>query len=190
MSDDHTEPRFESARRAQGLRLRRRRREQARNVDRNHDAIAITWIDDGAPDESDASGISGMSGGMAGRLSPTQHIGGDYEDQALALLRRAGLQPLARNLRCRAGEIDLALRDGNTLVLVEVRARGDGRYGGAAASVGPDKQARLVRAAWTLLPTLATRGWSGRQPAVRFDVIAFEGETPLWLRHAFDVAMR
>ena len=130
-----------------------------------------------------------MSGGMAGRLSPTQRLGSDYEDQALALLRRAGLRPLARNLRCRAGEIDLALRDGDTLVLVEVRGRGGDCYGGAAASVGPDKQARLIRSAWCLLPAWASACWDGRRPAVRFDVVAFEGETPLWLRHAFDVAI-
>nr|WP_232464810.1 YraN family protein [Bordetella genomosp. 8] len=117
-------------------------------------------------------------------------MGSRYEDQALALLRQAGLRPLARNMRCRAGEIDLALRDRDTLVLVEVRARGDGGYGGAAASVGPDKQARLIRAACCLLPALAARHWGGRPPAVRFDVVAFDGETPRWLRHAFDVAMR
>ncbi|KAG1435966.1 hypothetical protein G6F57_020880 [Rhizopus arrhizus] len=39
------------------------------------------------------------------------------------------------------------MRDGDTLVFVEVRARGPTRFGGAAASIGRDKQARLARAA-------------------------------------------
>lgn len=169
MADDTSALLFESARRAQAVRLRRRRRARHKGQD-----IADTA---GANDH-------------ARRLSPRQKIGGDYEDRALALLVRAGLRPLARNLGCRAGEIDLALRDGDTLVLVEVRARVDGRYGGAAASVGWAKQARLIRAARCLLPGLAARHWRGRQPSVRFDVVAFEGDTPLWLRHAFDVPMR
>jgi putative endonuclease len=124
------------------------------------------------------------------RLSPKQKVGNDYEDRALALLVRAGLRPLARNLRCRRGEIDLALRDGDTLVLVEVRARGNGRFGGAAASVDRAKQARLVHAAGRLLPRLAALHWGGRPPRVRFDVVAYEGDEPLWMRHAFDVPMR
>lgn len=162
MPDDPSALLFETSRRAQAMRLRRRRR-----APRPPPAV------DDPP-----------------RVSPRQRVGTDYEDRALALLVRAGLRPLARNLRCRAGEIDLALRDGDMLVLVEVRARGDGRYGGAAASVGWSKQARLIRAACWALPWLAARHWHGRQPRVRFDVVAFEGDTPLWLRHAFDVPVR
>ncbi|WP_094845038.1 YraN family protein [Bordetella genomosp. 9] len=202
MAQDIPDPLFESARRAQALRLRRRRRARAQRPANKGAAIEVTWLDGhgsaesagpGDPDRPGGSGGPGGSdppGGVPGRLSPTQRIGSRYEDQALALLRQAGLRPLARNLRCRAGEIDLALRDVDTLVLVEVRARGDPNYGGAAASVGPDKQARLIRAACCLLPALAARHWGGRPPAVRFDVVAFDGETPCWLRHAFDVAMR
>lgn len=119
------------------------------------------------------------------RLSPTQRRGADYEDRALALLTRAGLAPLARNLRCYAGEIDLVMRDGPTLVMVEVRARTGTRFGGAAASVGSRKQARLLRAAACLLPMLARRHWQGREPPVRFDVVAFEADGPIWLPHAF-----
>ncbi len=122
------------------------------------------------------------------RLSPTQRRGLAFEDDALALLAGQGLQPLARNLRVSAGEIDLALRDGDTLVLVEVRARGGGRYGGAAASIDHAKQRRLARAAALLLPRLAQRHWHGRIPPVRFDVVLFEGdERPRWLRAAFSV---
>lgn len=122
------------------------------------------------------------------RLSPSQQRGLAFEDEALELLAGRGLQPLARNLRVAPGEIDLALRDGDTLVLVEVRARGDGRYGGAAASIGRAKQRRLVQAAALLLPGLAQRHWNGRIPPVRFDAVLFDGgERPQWVRAAFSV---
>ncbi|WP_459616739.1 YraN family protein [Bordetella sp. 2513F-2] len=120
------------------------------------------------------------------RLSPTQRRGCDYEDEALALLQSRGLVPLARNLRTRAGEIDLALRDGPALVLVEVRSRAGGRYGGAAASIDRAKQARLARAAALLLPRLAALHWAGRPPPVRFDAVLFEGGRAQWLKNAFE----
>lgn len=119
------------------------------------------------------------------QLSPTQRKGLDFEDQALELLVRAGLHPLARNLRAGPGEIDLAMRDGDALVLVEVRARAGASHGGAAASIDPAKQRRLARAAALLLPGLAHRHWQGRIPPVRFDAVLFDGGQVQWLRHAF-----
>lgn len=121
------------------------------------------------------------------RLSPTQRRGLAFEEQALELLARHGLQPLARNLRATPGEIDLALRDGDTLVLVEVRARGSERYGGAAASIDRAKQRRLARAAAQLLPRLAQRHWNGRLPPVRFDAVLFDGDKAEWVQAAFSV---
>lgn len=118
-------------------------------------------------------------------VSPTQRMGATHEAQALQRLVRAGLTPLAQNLRCRSGEIDLVMRDADTLVFIEVRARANDRYGGAAASVGPVKQARLVRSAALLLPDLIRRHWRGRTPAVRFDVVAFDGDEMTWLPAAF-----
>ncbi|WP_154584669.1 YraN family protein, partial [Bordetella pertussis] len=97
------------------------------------------------------------SPGARGGGSPTQRRGQAYESAALRWLARQGLRPLTRNLRCRAGEIDLAMRDGEVLVLVEVRARAHAGYGGAAASIGASKQGRLARAAALLLPVLLRR---------------------------------
>jgi putative endonuclease len=58
--------------------------------------------------------------------------------------------------------------------------RSDGRFGGAAASVGAAKQQRLVFAAAHFLRGL------GDAPPCRFDVVAIDGETIEWLRAAFD----
>lgn len=117
--------------------------------------------------------------------SPTQRSGDRHEAAALRLLLARGLTLLARNLRTPAGEIDLAMRDGDTLVFVEVRARRAGRYGGAAASIGAEKQARLARAAAHWLPELARRHWHGRLPPARFDAVVFEAGRAEWLRAAF-----
>jgi len=89
---------------------------------------------------------------------------------------------VAAGPRSRGGEIDLILldRDG-TLVFVEVRARRNAAYGGAAASVGAVKQRRLVLAARHYL-----QRWRATPPPCRFDVVAIEGESIDWLRAAFD----
>lgn len=119
------------------------------------------------------------------RRSPTQRRGDHHEAAALRLLLAHGLTLLARNLACRAGEIDLAMRDGNTLVFVEVRARANRQFGGAAASIGREKQARLARAAALWLPELARRHWQGAPPPARFDAVVFDDGEPAWLRGAF-----
>lgn len=111
--------------------------------------------------------------------------GRSAEDRAALFLETQGLAILARNFRRRAGEIDIVARDGAILVIVEVRARASRAYGGAAASVGPRKQIRLIRAAQLLLA--AHPEWR-RMPA-RFDVIVEEGSGAQarmeWIRHAF-----
>lgn len=119
------------------------------------------------------------------RRSPMQRRGDHHEAAALRLLLAQGLTLLARNLWCRAGEIDLVMRDGDTLVFVEVRARAQTRFGGAAASIGREKQARLARAAAHWLPELARRHWRGALPAARFDAVVFDAGHPQWLRGAF-----
>jgi putative endonuclease len=108
------------------------------------------------------------------------------EDAALRHLESRGLALLDRNYRCRLGEIDLVMRDGDSLVFVEVRARADAGHGGAAASVGAHKQRRLALAARHYL---MTRPRLAALPA-RFDVVAISGPAgenePDWIRAAFD----
>lgn len=116
-----------------------------------------------------------------GRLSPRQAQGRDWEQSALAYLKRQRLTPLEQNFRCKGGEIDLIMRDGATLVFVEVRQRASRLQGGAAASITPAKIRRLVHAAQTyLLHFPAT-------PPCRFDVIAVDGDRIDWLRNVIEV---
>jgi len=110
------------------------------------------------------------------------------EEAARRYLESRGFALLQCNYRCRLGEIDLVMRDGPSLVFVEVRARECDDFGGAAASVGRAKQRRLVAAARHFL---MTHPREARRPA-RFDVVAIsrrDGENRLrWIRAAFDCA--
>ncbi|GAP67157.1 hypothetical protein MBSD_n2473 [Mizugakiibacter sediminis] len=116
----------------------------------------------------------------------TRARGGVFEQHALDRLTQAGLALVARNFTTRHGELDLVMRDGDTLVFVEVRYRRGTGFGGGMASVDAAKRAKLVRAAALFLaahPRLA-------HLPCRFDVVAFAGDaaqpTCDWRRAAFD----
>jgi putative endonuclease len=103
-----------------------------------------------------------------------------YERDAEALLAANGLTLVERNWRCRFGEIDLIMRDGKTLVFVEVRQRNSQRFGGAAASIGQEKQARIERAVGLYLSRLPV------VPDCRVDAVLFDAASaPRWLRNIF-----
>jgi putative endonuclease len=106
--------------------------------------------------------------------------GARAEDLCAELLRAAGMRLLARNWRCRHGEIDLIAEDDGTVVFAEVRQRSSGDFGGAAESVTRAKRDRLLAAARLYL--------SSRPDAhCRFDVFLVEGEPRQvrWIRDAF-----
>lgn len=85
-------------------------------------------------------------------------------------LEARGLKTLAANYRTRWGEIDLVMEHAGQVVIVEVRARVNNSFGGAAASVTVSKQARLIRAASRFLAEHRL----GHRP-VRFDIVAVSG---------------
>lgn len=115
-------------------------------------------------------------------MTTTTDLGREAEAAAARWLEARGLTVVARNHRCRGGEIDLVMRDGAALVFVEVRLRTNPRFGDAAASVTPTKQQRLVRAARDYL---ARHRWQG---PCRFDLVGFgaDGEAT-WLRDVIQV---
>ena len=92
-------------------------------------------------------------------------IGDNAEALAQHYLQRQGCSTVARNYRCRFGEIDLILRHGETLVFVEVRMRRNSRYGSAAETVTRDKQRKIISAARHFLMTQKINA------ACRFDVV-------------------
>lgn len=110
----------------------------------------------------------------------------DCEALAVTHLQLGGVEVLARNLRCRAGELDIVARDNQILVVVEVRQRTNEDFGGALESVSWRKQRKIIRATRYFLQV--HREW--RAFPLRFDVIAVEG-TPegahhiRWVKDAF-----
>ncbi len=114
-------------------------------------------------------------------------LGRRGEAVAEGFLRDRRYTIVARNFRCRAGEIDLVALDGATLVFVEVRSRRGTAMGTPLESVDGRKQAQVTRVARHFL---AARGWADR--TARFDVIGvrFDREPPdvEHVQNAFDVA--
>ena len=94
--------------------------------------------------------------------------GAQAEALAAGFPAARGLRILARNDRCRAGEIDLIACDRYTIVFVEVRLRSSNAFGGAAASITATKRRRLQRAASHHLARL------GGAPPCRFDAILLD----------------
>ncbi|MHB9133796.1 MAG: YraN family protein [Armatimonadota bacterium] len=81
------------------------------------------------------------------RLLTRQELGALGERHAARALRAAGLRILEANYRTRQGELDLIARDGDTLVIVEVRTRTVEDAVSPLASVDARKQTQLVRMA-------------------------------------------
>ena len=109
--------------------------------------------------------------------------GAQAEQWAAHYLQQHGLKLVAQNYHSRFGEINLIMRDGDTLVFVEVRLRRNADFGGAAASIGTQKQQRIISTAEQYLTGLS------RIPACRFDVMLMadaKGAQAQWLKNAFD----
>lgn len=108
-------------------------------------------------------------------------LGVDAETMAAAFLEKRGLEIIARNYRCKLGEIDLVARDGVTTVFVEVRKRASPAFGGAAASITAAKRLKLLRTARHYLSRLRA------MPQCRFDALLIQGDPPQieWIRDAF-----
>lgn len=94
-----------------------------------------------------------------------QTLGAAGEDAALRVYRTDGYRLVARNWRCRVGELDLVLARGETLVVCEVKTRRGDRYGGGWEAVTARKQAKIRAVTQVFL------SGSGTPPeVVRFDV--------------------
>lgn len=105
------------------------------------------------------------------------------ENLAARFLEKRGLTVVARNFRCRGGEIDLVCRDGKTLVFVEVRLRRNGAYGGAGASITATKQRRIILAARHYLAAHAQTESDCRIDCILLDAVSENNIE--WIRDAF-----
>lgn len=106
------------------------------------------------------------------------------EHRALRFLTENGMKHIRSNYRCRSGEIDLIMEHEGCIVFVEVRYRGNQRYGGALGSIGRSKIARLRKTAQHYLQRFDP---GGDRPC-RFDLVipdTVDASDCLWIRNAF-----
>ena len=119
-------------------------------------------------------------------ITANQHTGQQAELAACHFLQSKGLSLLENNYLCPQGEIDLIMKDNNSIVFVEVRYRRDTRYGTGAETVDRRKQNKLLAAAAHYLQ----KNPEAARKACRFDVISLttnnNGEQKLdWIPDAF-----
>ncbi|GLS26385.1 YraN family protein [Marinibactrum halimedae] len=109
------------------------------------------------------------------------------EQAAKVHLESQGLQWVNSNYRCKMGEIDLIMLDGNTLVFVEVRLRKRNHFATALESITPRKQQKIIKAAHRFL----SQHPHFQHHNCRFDVIGMDytSNKPCnieWITSAFD----
>ncbi len=113
-------------------------------------------------------------------MAAKDELGRRGEDVAVEYLEKQGLTVLARNWRCRHGELDVVLTDAERLVVCEVKTRSSARFGEPAEAVDGRKAHRIRQLAniWLAAHNLP---WT----EVRFDVcsVVLEPGRPATLHH-------
>ena len=94
-------------------------------------------------------------------------LGSSGEDAAAAWYEANGYRVVARNWRCRQGEIDLVVRRGRTVVFCEVKTRTSAAFGAPVEAVTRAKQVRLRALAARWLEEATTPAGD-----IRFDVVS------------------
>jgi len=100
-----------------------------------------------------------------------RELGALGEDQVAAWYQAHGYEVVARNWRCREGELDLVVKRGRLLVFCEVKTRTTDHFGVPAEAVTYQKRTRIRRLAARYLDESALR----RPGEIRFDVAAVLG---------------
>ena len=118
------------------------------------------------------------------RQLSTHDRGRTAEADGVRWLEEQGFEVIARNVRTKAGELDVVGLDGDTLAFVEIKARSTRQFGPAATAVPPSKQQRIARAAALYLTRHPHPG------PCRLDVLAMDmgaaGWSFHWIRNAFE----
>ena len=82
---------------------------------------------------------------MASSYARRRAVGSFGERLAVRELGRLGMVVVDRNWRCREGELDIVARQGDDLVVCEVKTRTSDRFGTPVEAITPAKAARLRR---------------------------------------------
>ena len=125
--------------------------------------------------------VKGNSQKTKENLSKT--IGNQYEALAKRYLEHQGLRFIEQNFSTKCGEIDLIMKDRQTIVFVEVKYRKQTHFGHAAEFVTRKKIQKLTRTAYLWL---SKNGLSPHTTDFRFDVVAIHqrGDHIDWIKNA------
>jgi len=112
--------------------------------------------------------------------------GAQFEDYARDYLAEQGLSLLQQNFHCRFGEIDLIMRDQETICFIEVKFRKSLRFGGAASTISISKQRKIVKTALFYI----SRDRHLANQALRFDAFLIQQQADTsnqvnWIKGAF-----
>ena len=114
-------------------------------------------------------------------MKQTYDTGLSGEQQAAEWLKNEyGMQMLTQRCRTKAGEIDLIMADGETIVFVEVKTRLHASAGNGVLAVDRRKQQRITKASILFLMKM---GWKNR--AVRYDIVEVRSDGILYIPNAF-----
>ena len=120
------------------------------------------------PDKTQHTSCGNQDIGKVTVHQDRQGLGRRGEQLAARQLEAKGFQIVTRNWRCESGELDLVARDGECLVMVEVRTRRGQSMGSPEESITAAKQARLALLGQAYVQE---NDWSG---AWRIDVVAIQ----------------
>lgn len=113
---------------------------------------------------------------------------GDWGERAAArFLKKQGYKILVKNYESKWGEIDLVCRHEDTLVFVEVKARGEDAWAAPAAAVNLRKQHRLILTGYAYLQELKRDDIPVRFDVVEVDLMDFGPCACRLIPHAFKV---
>ena len=104
-------------------------------------------------------------------MATTREQGQYTEGLACQFLENKGFRLIEKNFSCKVGEIDLIMKDKESLVFVEVRYRKSNNFGSAAESITAAKQLKLIKTASLYLQR---HDKLNKYPA-RFDVVSITG---------------
>jgi len=100
---------------------------------------------------------------ISGRIA----LGRKGEEVAVDFLKKQGYRIIKRNYRCRAGEIDIVVEEGSSLVFVEVKSRRSTHFGLPEEAVSYEKRRHLTRVALGYLTHHRIK-----ETKCRFDVVS------------------
>lgn len=101
-------------------------------------------------------------------MKQTSHLGQKGEDMACSYLENKGFVLVQKNFRCRKGEVDLIMKDGEILVFIEVKYRRSLHFGSPFEAIDIKKQEKLLDVSRYYLYTQAYKG------PLRFDAVGIQ----------------